>query len=90
MIKFEVSYKDAGLINKLVERALALECFAGQDRLELEMDIVACHANGCQLALQRLLEADDFNFGHDISGIQKYIDRSTGKLTNFFLPRYSL
>lgn len=88
MINFEVSYEDAGLIKKIVERAMTLAPDA--DRLGLEMDITACHANGCKLALRSLLEADDFNFIHDIFGIQKCIDRTTGKLTSFFLPRYSL
>ena len=58
-------------------------------QLDVIMDIDACHNNGCPLKLQELLEADDFNFAHDVFGIRRHIDRTTGKLQNCFLPRYS-
>jgi hypothetical protein len=37
-----------------------------------------------------LLAASDFDFLHDISGIHACIDRTTGELTNCFLPRFAL
>lgn len=57
--------------------------------MTLMMDLEACHSNDCKLKLQELLETDDFNFMHDINGIQHHIDRETGKLVNCFLPRYA-
>jgi len=57
--------------------------------LDATMDIDACHNNDCQLKLYELLEADDFNFAYDVFGIRANIDRTTGKLQNCFLPRYS-
>lgn len=53
------------------------------------MDIRACHANGTPLRLEELLRADDGNFGHDVFGIRRYIDRTTGQLTDCFLPRFT-
>ena len=51
------------------------------------MDITACHANGCPLDLGKLLTAPASDFGHDVFGIRRFIDRSTGQLTQCFLPR---
>lgn len=54
------------------------------------MDITACHANGNPLRLAELLKADDGNFGHDVFGIRRFIDRTTGRLMGHFRPRYSV
>ena len=54
------------------------------------MDIDACHSNGCPLKLGELLAADDANFAHDVFGIRRFIDRTTGKLTDCFDPRFSV
>ncbi len=61
----------------------------GSSRLELSMDLTACHANGCPLDLDGLLTADKSDFLHDVLGIMARIDRSTGQLTECFLPRYA-
>jgi len=60
------------------------------DKMELVLDIDACHCNGCPLKLQELLNAENVDFAHDISGIRFNINRKTGKLENCFDPRYSL
>lgn len=57
---------------------------------DCEMDITACYANGNKLDLQQLLDADDFNFSHDVFGIREHLDRETGKLKNCFSPRFSI
>ncbi len=54
------------------------------------MDIDACHCNGNPLKLGSLLAADDFNFSHDVFGIRRHLDRTTGKLLNCFVPRCSV
>ncbi len=53
------------------------------------MDLNATHLNGCPLDLQKLLEFDDFNFAHDIRGIARHLQRSSGVLMNCFSPRSS-
>lgn len=57
------------------------------DRLNLRMDLIACHLNGTPLDLDRLQGAEDFTFLHDLSGIAQNIDRQTGKIANHFHPR---
>lgn len=57
--------------------------------INLSMDIVACHCNGNPLDLSALLAANDLEFYHDVAGIYKNWNRRTGKLDNFFTPRFS-
>jgi len=60
------------------------------DICRTEMDIIATHISGCPLLLKELLNnANDFDFIHDVSGIHRHLDRETGKLENFFIPRFA-
>ena len=76
---------------KIARRAAGMAANAGWNYpiLDATMDVDACHNNDCPLKLQELLEADDFNFAHDVFGIRANIDRTTGKLQNCFVPRYA-
>lgn len=86
MVEFNTTKEEDELINNIVKRVHTLH--PGQfDRTTISMDITACHCNGTKLDLEKLLNFDDFNFNHDIFGINYHIDRNTGKLKNFFLPR---
>ena len=78
-------------INKIAHRAVAMAASAGIEYpvMDADMDITACHVNGCPLKLDALLAADEFNFAHDVFGIRRHINRRTGKLENCFLPRFS-
>ena len=58
--------------------------------VNISMDIIATHTNGCKLKLQKLLDADLGDFLHDICGIGSNLDMETGQLQNCFLPRYAL
>lgn len=100
MTKLTATAKDAALIDKIVERALRSASLIFQDQFDifgrpaldwigLSMDITACHLNGTALRLSELLDADDANFGHDVWGIRRFIDRETGKLTDHFLPQFA-
>ena len=92
MVSFECSTQDHGLAQQITDRALALCARLGGDpcrRQDMLMDIVAVHANGCPLRLDELLTADDANFGHDVFGIRRYLDRDTGQLTRCFVPRFA-
>lgn len=91
-ISFDVSSEEGKTIGKIVTRARKMYAEAhgeNLDRLGVEMDITACHANGTPLRLQELLDADAFNFAHDVFGIRRHIDRSTGKMLNCFVPRFA-
>ena len=79
------------LIGKIADRAVNL--YAQNDirveRLNVLMDVITTHFGGCKIRLADLLDADDFNFAHDIGGINRHLDRMTGRLTDGFTPRYS-
>lgn len=78
--------EDFEIIDKIVDRALALNL--PRKRMDLFMDVCATHGN-CPLRLNDLLEADKFNFLHDIYGIMSHLNRETGELEDCFLPRYA-
>ena len=59
------------------------------DRMSLIMDLEFVHGDEGTLRLQDLLNADDYNFAHDVVGIQNHFNRETKKLENLFLPRYT-
>lgn len=96
MINWNTSKADSGIVSKIIDRYIASSIELGipklyqRSRLDLTMDIEACHNNGNPLKLQELLGADDFNFIHDVIGIQQHINRETGELMDCFLPRYSV
>ena len=91
-VSFSVTTAEALMIGKIVKRGMAMAKEAGRKDIKAQdvaMDITAVHANGTPLRLQRFLDADDFNFAHDFFGINQHIDRETGGLMHFFLPRCS-
>lgn len=93
MVEFKGSLAESRLITKIAQRAIAMANANGIDAdfVTLEMDITACHCNGCPLDLKKLLAFPDADFGHDVFGIRRYIDRDTGKIDPArFVPRCSL
>ena len=91
MINWGMNKGDMELEAMIAKRAvrMAKELGIKYDQMAAVMDIDACHNNGCPLKLQELLDADDFNFGHDVFGIRQHIHHTTGHLGDCFLPRYS-
>jgi len=87
MISFTATASEFDTIGRIADRAIKLD--KRINRRHVTMDITACHANGNPLDLEELLTADDFNFTHDVFGITRYLDRTTGKLTDCFVPRYT-
>lgn len=89
---FTTSREEFDVIDKIASRAVGLGIYSrgAGGHMDASMDITACHANGTPLKLAALLAADDFNFAHDIGGIKRHLDRSTGELRDFFLPRFSV
>ena len=75
------------IIVRIAERA---ENELGVDYRRTLMDLEACHCNGCPLDLEAMLHMPKSDFGHDIHGIARHIDRTTGKLLDCFDPRCSL
>ena len=56
--------------------------------MSLIIDLTIAHKQ-FNLDLDRLLNAPDFDFAHDIVGIQNNINRETKVVENHFLPRYA-
>jgi len=86
MINWNTTKEDLDVIDKIIERANKLGVML--NKMGLLMDISATHEK-CPLKLQELLEADNFNFMHDVIGIINNINRDTGELENCFLPRFA-
>jgi len=87
LVSFDCTREESATIIEIVKRARRQ--LPEIDGMDLRMDLAACHANGCPMDFERLLAADDFNFFHDVCGIQRHIDRRTGQLTDFFHPRFA-
>ena len=89
---FEVSPSETKLIRKIARRASKIFRKPGSVfRRDVEMDITACHANGCPLNLSRLLRANKLDFSHDVLGISRFINRETGKMPEgIFWPRHAM
>ena len=72
-------------IDEVASRAMQSNEFSAHiDTISL---ILSLRSVDCKLDFKRLLSFDDFNFFHDVVGIMINLDRKTGKLKNFFVPR---
>ena len=87
MITFSATRYEIEIINKIGNRAVKM--FPQLSKMDTVMDLEAVHSSN-PLRLSDLLSADDGNFGHDVLGIRQNLNRQTGELENFFVPRYSL
>lgn len=85
-----VDQKHIDLIIEIVDRGYQTMKMSGYylNELDMMMDIESTNQN-CPLRLQELLDADDLNFYHDLTGIHKNLNRKTKKLENCFVPRYA-
>jgi hypothetical protein len=90
-INWSTTKEDCETINAIAKRAVNIFKKFGikTSYIHLKMDLTACHCNGTPLKLKELLDADNFNFMHDVAGIENSINRRTGKIENHFLPRFS-
>lgn len=71
---------------KIAQRAEGMDLYNGE-RFTFLMDIENAD-NAFNLRLEELLNADDFNFAHDIIGIVNNINRNT-KDFGLFVPRFA-
>jgi hypothetical protein len=91
-VNFDVTPSERALITQIVNRIVETPAFQvfGFSRVQWDMDICATHRNGCPLRLADLLNADAFNFNHDIAGIARHINRKDGTLGGCFVPRFAV
>ena len=88
LVCFDVTDEDEDLIHQIANRAVSIWVNAPSQK-HVAMDVTAVHANGCPLRLEALLDAKNHNFMHDIEGIYRHLNRQTGQLEGFFLPRFA-
>lgn len=89
-INWKLGPRNESYVGKIVDRAWELCLKHGiptGEKINLRMDLTACHNHGCKLDLRKLLRAPDSDFLHDIMGIGRHINRETGEIEGFFLPR---
>lgn len=79
--------EDFSLTVAIAERAEKMG-ISMTDRITLLMDLEFAFKE-FNLRLAELLNTDDLNFAHDITGIQQNLNRETEEMENCFLPRYS-
>lgn len=72
---------------ELAKRAEKMGIYSGE-RFPLLTDIENAD-NAFNLRLEDLLNADDFNFAHDIVGIVNNINRRNPTDFNLFVPRFA-
>lgn len=75
------------LITQIVERADKLALLKS-DRLNFMIDMEVA-TETFNLDLERMLNADNQNFAHDVVGIQNHINRDTKEFEGLFLPRFA-
>lgn len=79
--------QELDLIFEIVVRAQKMGIAIG-DHITQMMDVDHAHKQ-FTMRLEEWLKADDFNFAHDFCGIQRHIDRTTGVIGDFFIPRFA-
>jgi hypothetical protein len=91
MLSFRISKDDHELVSDIADRAMGLARQAKLDvrKMDIIMDLTAVHANGCRMDFAALATADQFNMAHDVFGIMRHLNRQTGQLEGFFVPRFS-
>lgn len=79
---------DYELCDKIVKRAMKMG-FYQDNQLTAHMDVTNA-AKHWNIRLEDWLNADDFNFAHDIAGIYENIIREYPvQFTNYFVPRFA-
>jgi hypothetical protein len=88
-MNWHIPAADHSLVVRAAQRAVKLAARHGRiiELAEMMMDLTACHANDTPLNLDLLLSFPDGDFGHDVFGIRRHINRQTGRLGDCFLPR---
>ncbi len=83
---------DLTIIGSIADRAVLTYAEYGVrvERRTIMLDLISCHFNAQKLRLDELLAADDFNFIHDVGGINKNLDPLSLELKNCFRPRFAV
>jgi len=75
------------IINKIADRATVIN--PNYDKTTVMMDLLVLLETGVKMRWEDLLNAPQFDFIHDIAGINTHLNRNTYKLEDCFWPRYA-
>lgn len=56
---------------------------------EIMQDLAACHNYACPLDLEAMTTGPIQDVLHDLFGIRAHLNRETGQLEDFFVPRFA-
>ena len=90
ILNWKTSKAEYDAIASIAQRATKLAARLGviYPLRDAMMDLTATHANGMPIDLDGLATAPEADFGHDVFGIYRHLDRNTGRLMDCFVPRY--
>lgn len=86
-INWKLDDATSASIDRVIDLAIKRKIISAEEKQNYAMDLTACHNSGCRLDFAKLLDFDGFSMAHDLYGINRHIDRRSGKLRNCFLPR---
>ena len=75
--------------DKIAQIARRAAAIIGCDSITIMMDLTYCIEGGCNLRLDDMLNAKEFDLMHDIFGINKYLNHATFQLEGGFWPRFA-
>lgn len=86
-----VSFGNVEMAAKVADRLGSKNLKSCGGRMSFIMDVSAADGvNGnSKIDFDAMLAADEFNFLHDALGIVRHMNRETGKLEDFFRPRFA-
>ena len=84
-------HEDTELIERIAIRARKLLEFHGKfvPPGSIKEELIITHQEICPLRLRDLLEANDFDFLHDITGMRDHINMLDASFRNGWWPRYA-
>ena len=94
LLKWERSASDDAAVQsiakRIVEMAREYKMPFEIDPMQIYLDTLCCHLNGCPLSLWQLLMSDGNDFVQDVLGIGIHLDRRTGRLMGGWVPRFAV
>jgi hypothetical protein len=91
-VSFTTTAPEQAQITRIAKRWMAMlrasNMRPSYDIIDVRMDLSAIVAQGqMTLDLTMLERSDEFDFLHDMAGIHRHMDRTTGLLMDHFIPR---
>src|SRR5438034_1149948 len=87
-LSYKTTKHEGELLVKISKRAkkLAKAYNFDIDRKWVMTALILCHANGCRLAMAKMLKLPDLEFVEEITMIAKNLDQATGRLKGEWRP----